>query len=194
MKPKASLFLRVMSRNAGKVRAGQAEKGAATVEFVFLGILVLVPLLYIVLTVFELQRNAFGVTQAAREAGRAFATADDVTGGVDRAQRAVRVALRDQGLDVESAVLRFVSTRASCQSGSAAPEPGAATLTPGLDFSVCVVRTFRLPGVPAYVAGGRNSVTGRFVVHIDNYREAEETHPRSDNGGSAAPRPGENGR
>lgn len=177
-------------RHPGKGEASQEEAGAATVEFVFLGILVLVPLLYLVLTVFELQRNAFGVTQAAREAGRAFATADDVASGVRRAQYAMRVALRDQGLDAEDAVLRFVSTRASCQSGSPAPEPGAATLIPGTDFSACVVRTFRLPGVPAYVAGGRNSVTGRFVVHIDNYRAAGEAQPHGDNGDSTPRRTG----
>ena len=51
------------------------EQGSALVEFTWLAILLMVPLLYIVLTVFEVQRAAFGVSTAARAAGRAFTQA-----------------------------------------------------------------------------------------------------------------------
>ncbi|HEV2086891.1 MAG TPA: hypothetical protein VGR21_01135, partial [Cryptosporangiaceae bacterium] len=53
-------------RHPRRTSSGRSEPdtGAATIEFVFLGILVMVPLLYLVVAVFEVQRNAFAVTQA----------------------------------------------------------------------------------------------------------------------------------
>ena len=44
----------------------QGEAGSAVVEFVWLGILLLVPLVWIVISVFEVQRGAFAVSAAAR--------------------------------------------------------------------------------------------------------------------------------
>ncbi|MFI5955247.1 hypothetical protein [Cryptosporangium sp. NPDC051539] len=52
-------------------RRPRGDDGSAIIEFVWGGVLLLVPLLYVVLAVFEVQRNAFAVTEAAREAGRA---------------------------------------------------------------------------------------------------------------------------
>lgn len=140
------------------------DRGAATIEFVFLGILVMVPLLYLVIAAFELQRNAFAVTEAARQAGRAMATADDVATGEERARYAMRLALSDQGLDADDAELRYGAVGSGCDGG------GVDELAPGSDFEVCVIRTFRLPAVPSYFDGGNNSVTGRYIVHIDDFR------------------------
>jgi hypothetical protein len=33
-----------------------------------------------------------------------------------------------------------------------------------------VIRTFRVPGVPSYLDSGRNTVSGRYLVHVDDYR------------------------
>ena len=54
-------------------RRRRSERGSALVEVVWLGILLLVPLLWVVLSVFEVQRGAFAVTSAARSAARAYA-------------------------------------------------------------------------------------------------------------------------
>jgi len=67
-------------------------------EFVYLSILLMVPLVYVLTTVFQVQRAAFGVTEAARQAGRAYATAETVDAGAARAQVAAELALADQGL------------------------------------------------------------------------------------------------
>jgi Flp pilus assembly protein TadG len=130
------------------------------------GVLVLVPLLYLVIAVFEVQRNAFAVTQAAREAGRAFSTAESQDAAEARARYAVDLALRDQGLDPDGTRLRYGPVGSDCS------DEAAATLDPGADFEVCVVHVFRIPGVPSYFDGGRNSVTGRYVVHVDDFRSA----------------------
>ena len=74
------------------------EQGTAVIEFVWLAILLLVPLLYVVLTVFETQRAAYAASAAARSAGRAFVTSPDQASAYGRAQAAARLAYADQGL------------------------------------------------------------------------------------------------
>jgi Flp pilus assembly protein TadG len=74
------------------------ERGSALVELSWLGILLILPMLWIVLSVFEVQRGAFGVTAAARAAARAYALAPDDSAGLARAREAARVALDDQGV------------------------------------------------------------------------------------------------
>jgi Flp pilus assembly protein TadG len=75
------------------------ERGTAIVEFVWLAILLLVPLLYIVLAVFDTQRTAYAASAAARSATRAFVTAPDQDTGYARAEAAARLAFTDQGID-----------------------------------------------------------------------------------------------
>jgi len=55
-----------------RLLAGRSERGSAMVEFHFLGIVLMMPLVYILIAVFSAQSATYGVTQAAREAGRVF--------------------------------------------------------------------------------------------------------------------------
>jgi hypothetical protein len=80
-------------------RLRRNDDGTAIVEFVWLAILLLVPLLYIVLAAFDTQRAAYAASAAARSAGRAFVTAPDQASGYARAREAVRLAYADQRLD-----------------------------------------------------------------------------------------------
>ena len=80
-------------------RSQRSEDGSAVVEIVWLGILLLVPLLWVVLSVFEVQRGAFAVTSAARSAARAYALAESDAAGQEQARAAIRQALADQGGD-----------------------------------------------------------------------------------------------
>jgi Flp pilus assembly protein TadG len=76
------------------------DGGNAMLEFVYLSVLLMVPLVYLLTTVFQVQRAAFGVTEAARQAGRAYATAASAEEGAARARAAAELALRDQGLEL----------------------------------------------------------------------------------------------
>lgn len=75
----------------------RAERGSAVVEMAWLSVLLLVPLLWLVLTVFEVQSGAYGTSAAARAAGRAYALAPSAAVGEQHAQAAARQALADQG-------------------------------------------------------------------------------------------------
>jgi hypothetical protein len=74
------------------------ESGSAIVEFVWLGLLLLVPLVYILLAVFDTQRASYATSAAARSAGRAFVTAPNQAAAYSRAQEAARLAFVDQGI------------------------------------------------------------------------------------------------
>jgi Flp pilus assembly protein TadG len=74
----------------------RGDDGNALVEFTYLAVLLMVPLVYVLVTVFQVQRAAFGVTEAARQAGRAYVTADNGAQAAARAQAAADLAMRDQ--------------------------------------------------------------------------------------------------
>lgn len=142
----------------------RGDSGSAIIEFVFVAVIVMVPLVYLVAAVASVQRTQLAVTQAARDAGRAFATSNSAGEADARVRAAVRLALTDQGLPNDAA-LRFVRARASCTSAPVRP-----ALSPGAQFAVCVSRRADLPGVPSILAGRGITTTARFVVHIDDYR------------------------
>lgn len=73
------------------------DEGWAVVEFVTLAVLLLVPLIYLVMMLARLQAGSFAVTQAAREAGRAYVTADASEEAPLRARAAADIAFADQG-------------------------------------------------------------------------------------------------
>lgn len=73
------------------------EGGTAVIEFVWLAVLLLVPLIYLVLCLARLQAGSYAVTQAARESGRAFITAEDPAAAERRASAAAEIAFEDQG-------------------------------------------------------------------------------------------------
>ena len=75
------------------------ERGTATVEFVWLTILLLVPFVYVLIAVFDTQRASYAVSAASRSAARAYLQAADPATGEQRARFAARVALDDQDVD-----------------------------------------------------------------------------------------------
>lgn len=75
--------------------AAAREGGSAVIEFVFLTVVVLVPLIYLVMTVARVQAGTYAVAQAAREAGRAFVTAESGEAAPARAYAAAELAFDD---------------------------------------------------------------------------------------------------
>ena len=116
------------------------DKGSAIVEFVWLAILLMIPLVYVVLTAVSIQRSAFAVTSAAREAGRAYATAGSDDLGESRAEAAAELAMHDQGV-TWSPPGRLV-------------ECGPCTYAPGSVFTVRLRLRVALPLVPSWLCRG----------------------------------------
>lgn len=140
------------------------DEGSAVIEFVFVALVVMVPLVYLIAAVATVQRTSLAVTQAARDAGRAFATSDSAAAASLRVAVAVRLALADQGLP-DDATVRFVAVAADC-----AARPIAPRLTPGAEFTVCVSRTVELPAVPSILTGRGIRTVGMYRVHVDDFR------------------------
>ena len=136
------------------------DAGTALVEFVWLGIILLVPLVWIVLSVFEVQRGAFAVTSAARSAARAFALADTDAAGEARARAAIRQAFDDQG--GEDRRFRFEIT---CGTGDCH--------TPGEVITVRVWTRVDLPLLPAVLGGDGPSfaLDSTHTVPIGQFRD-----------------------
>jgi hypothetical protein len=133
------------------------DDGSALVEFTWLAILLMIPLVYVVLAAVSVQRAAFATTAAAREAARAYATASSDADGEARAEAAVSLAMRDQG------VLWSPSGRVvSC---------GRCDFAPGSPFTVDVRATVALPFVPRWLCGNRClagiTVSGHHSEQID---------------------------
>lgn len=98
----------------------RGEKGSALVELTWLGVLLLVPLVWIVVSVFEVQRGAFATAGASRAAARAFALAGDDAEGRERARAAARRVMVDQGLeDADPAVVVSCVPAGDCHAGGA---------------------------------------------------------------------------
>ena len=111
------------------------DDGTATIEFVWLSVLLLVPFVYVLVAVFDTQRASYGVSTASRSAARAFLQAPDAASGEHRARLAARVALQDQGLAAASVRIVCLPTRADC-------------LQPGSSVRVMVRTTQPLPLTP----------------------------------------------
>ena len=123
------------------MRTLRSEEGTAVVEFVWLAVLLMIPLVYVVLAALSVQRSAFASTAAAREAARAYATAGSDAEGEQRAEAAVALAMHDQGV-TWSPTGRVI-------------ECGDCTFAPGSTFSVDIHTTVALPFVPHWLCGER---------------------------------------
>ncbi len=84
-----------MNRAPGRL-VPRDERGSAVVEFVTLAVILLIPLVYLVLMLGRLQAGAYAVSQASREAGRAYVTAQTGQDAVARARAAARISFADQ--------------------------------------------------------------------------------------------------
>ena len=134
------------------------DDGNAMVEFSFLGVLLLIPLIYVVLAALAVQRAAFAVTAASRDAGRAFVTAPAGSDSEARAEQAARLVLRDHGLSLLPNALRITCSADPC-------------LTPGAVVHVEITYVVALPGVAA-IAGSAASipVSAHHDEHVDRFR------------------------
>lgn len=136
------------------------ERGSAVVEFVVLGVLMLVPLVYLVMTTARLQAGAYAASAAAREAARGFVTATSPESAEPRAMAAAGIAFEDQGFGGGQGKLAL-----GCD--------GSPCLRPDGRIEVVATVTVPLPLVPAFardLVPLEVPVSASHVAVVDRFR------------------------
>ena len=143
--------------------ARRDEQGSALVELSWLAIILLVPLIWIVISVFEVQQGAFATSAAARAAGRAYALAPDDATGAARAEAVVRQVLADQGTPGQRARVSV-----TCDAPAGNCHVGTSVITVRVDSGV------ELPFFPAILGKGAAvfSLDATHTVPIGQYVES----------------------
>jgi hypothetical protein len=140
------------------------DDGSAIVEFLTVGVLLLVPTLYLVLLLGRLQAAAFATEAAARSAARAVTSAETERDAATTAHAVVGYALADQGFDVD------------VEDALAVRCPDRGCLTPGGVVVVTVQVVVPLVGAPGLLAEalpGGVPVSATHIAVVDMYRDIE---------------------
>jgi hypothetical protein len=134
------------------------QDGSAVVEFVFLAVLLMVPVVYLIITVGQLQSAAFAVVGAADQAAKVYVAAAEPAAARAAAEEAVMLAMADHGFEAGDVTLAISCSPSDC-------------LSPGSTVSAAVTLRVPLPLVPtipgvnldaARVAGQASQLVGRF--------------------------------
>lgn len=116
----------------------RGEEGSASLEFITAGMLLLIPLVYLVLAVSAVQGATLATEGAARQAARVYVESPNPDVAVARAQQAIDFALADYGLDSSQANVTITCTQTN-----------GGCLIPGSLVSIGVKVNVPLPMVPA---------------------------------------------
>ena len=149
-----------MRRPGRGSRERGSQRGSALVEFCWVGLIMFIPITWIVISVFEVQRGAFAVNGAARAAARAYALAPDDATGTARAQAVVDQTLADQGGDGQTGKVHV-----TCEPFPDSCHSGTSLITIRIDSGVTI------PFLPAVLADSQRSftLTARHTVPIGQF-------------------------
>jgi len=145
--------------NAVQRRCMRGDDGNAIVEFVYLAILMMIPLTYLLLTVFRVQGATYAVSSATREAGRVFVTSASSDADA-RATMAASLVMADSGLELDDGQMSIVCSTRPC-------------LTPGANVDVVIGYDVELPFLPRFLDGvlpASIHVEGRHLEVVDRFR------------------------
>ncbi|WP_458115303.1 hypothetical protein [Arthrobacter sp. D2-10] len=143
-------MLRSLPERVGAA-APDGEAGSAVLEFTFLGLLLLVPVVYLVLTIGAIQGASFAVVGAADQAAKVFVDSETPEEAHVRAQQAVDLAISDFGLPADDAGVTI-----TC--GGMCLEPGS-SVTVDVDLRVPLPLVPTMPGLNTSAATVDSSAT-----------------------------------
>lgn len=113
------------------------DEGSASLEFITAGLVLLVPIVYLILTMASIQAGAFAAEGAARQATRVYVQSATPGEANAAATRAIEFALADYGLDASDATVRV----------KCAPNPAKCLTRRGF-VTITVTTRVALPLVP----------------------------------------------
>lgn len=114
----------------------EGERGSAALEFIGLGVLMLVPLVYLVLSLGAIQQQTLGAEAAARHTARAVTQSTSVTVANARADAVLASVMQEYGMSPDKVKVTLVCSTSRC------PSQGAT-------LRVIVTTEVKLPFVPA---------------------------------------------
>ena len=141
--------------------AGRGDPGHALVEVVILGLVLLVPVIWMLSVLSELHAAALATTSGVREAGFEASRSGDALSAEEGISSSVRAAIADHGLEPDRADLAWTPAEGWRRGGA-----------------VEIVVSYRVPVFQAPLLGAVSepsiSVDARHVTSIDRYRSREE--------------------
>ena len=150
-------------------RTAGGERGAAAVEFVAVFLTLVVPLVYAIGVMADVQRALLAVSTAAREVGRVYVTASDSAEALGRAGVAYDDVMHNFGYTVGDP-RAHIDVRTGCLVG--APSGCGAELSPGMEVTVVVTYQVPVARVPflGSLAGPDLQVGATHHTRVDRYR------------------------
>ena len=146
----------------GKVKLQSAsDSGSAMLEFIVVGVAIIMPLVYLAIAVMTLHAGSFAAHAAAREAARGFIASGSVAEGNSLAIALMQQAFADHG--VEAAIPTLVIT---CTGGPC--------LSPGSQVNANISSTVPLPLIPHWGEAAPLSfpVEASVTLMVDQFRQA----------------------
>lgn len=134
------------------------ERGTASIEFIAATVLLLVPVLYLVIALAQIQNQSLGVEAASRHIARAYAHGQSQA----HADRVLDAVAEQYGLSREGVTVSLTCVPAS----GACPRAGAIV-------RVSVHATATVPMVPTELIGGGIPIGATSVNKISEYVEQE---------------------
>ncbi|GAB3586307.1 pilus assembly protein [Calidifontibacter terrae] len=126
-----------------RARLGEGDRGSAVLEFLVVGILLTLPIFYLVVTMARLQSAAYAVSGAAREAGRMYVTTPEGDSAPARAQDGAALVFADHG------VIGQVGMR--CSANPCLTRGATVTATAATDVDLPLVPSFLSAVVPTSI-------------------------------------------
>ena len=132
------------------------DRGSAIVEFVALGLLLLIPVIYLVVTVSRVQAGSFAVVAASEQAGQAISVMEADSFNQAAIHEIAAVAALDHGFDAQDLALEVSCSDGSCTS-------------PGAVATVHARLTVGLPAVPGFVTANLATLNSDVTVVSGRY-------------------------
>lgn len=114
------------------------DQGSATVEFIGLSIILLIPAIYLLLTISQLQAAGYAAVAAADQAAKTVGLSDDAAQAESRAIHTVQLTAEDFQLDPQATTTVIECSNSECTD-------------PGTQISVHVSIDVALPLVPTFL-------------------------------------------
>ena len=102
------------------------DAGSAALEFIVVGVILLVPLVYLVLALGTVQEQTLGAEAAARHTARAMGQAPDAASAAVRGDAIIAEVVDEYGIDPDAVQVAVACTPAS----ATCPAPGATVIVP----------------------------------------------------------------